>query len=113
MKAAVFEDASLIAGIQDICKVFFSYGSSGFVVSNSTEHNLLNEFILHKYYTRYSTEMRVLQQKSTLMLKLFCITNLFYIFCTLALPHGWQAAHVCHQDTQSLTPTACHQPILV
>lgn len=60
MKATVFEDASLIAGIQDICKVFVLMEVLGFV-SNSTEHNLLNEFTSHKYYTMYSTEMRILQ----------------------------------------------------
>lgn len=85
----------------------------GFLVSNSTEHNLLNEFMLNKYYTIYSREMRILQQKSTLMLKLFCIINLFYIFSILALLHGWQVKRVCHQDMQGLMPTACHQPIPV
>lgn len=89
---------------------FFSMEVLGFLVSNSTEHNLLNEFMLHKYYTMYSTEMRILQQKSTLMLKLFCIINLFWIFSILALAHGWQAAHVCHQDRQGLTPPACLSP---
>lgn len=49
----------------------------GFLVSNSKEYNLFNEFMLNKYYTMYSTEMRILQQKSTLRLKLFCIINLF------------------------------------
>lgn len=90
--------------------VFFSMEVLGFLVSNSTEHNLLNEFMLHKYYTMYSTEMRILQQKSTLMLKLFCIINLFWIFSILALAHGWQAAHMCHQDRQGLTPPACLSP---